>query len=53
MLTRVIDTKGSERIDDPLEKVAMKSHSDHSDSGIDKETLLDTYSVILLKIAIR
>ena len=30
----VIDTKESDGIDDPMEKIAMKSHSDHSDSGI-------------------
>ena len=30
----VIDTKESDGIDDPMEQIAMKSHSDHSDSGI-------------------
>ena len=49
----VLDTKGSDSIADPLEKIAMKSHNDYSDSVIDKETLLDIYFVILLQIAIR
>ena len=29
----VIDTKESDGIANPMEKIAMKSHSDHSDSG--------------------
>ena len=30
----VIDTKESDGIADPMEKIAIKSHSDHSDSVI-------------------
>ena len=46
----VIDTKESDGIDDPMEKIAMKSHSDHSDSGIGKMLkLIDAYFVILLQ----
>ena len=30
----VIDTKESDGIADPMEKIAIKSHSNHSDSGI-------------------
>ena len=50
-LTRsVIDTKESDGIDDPMEKNAIKSHSDHSDSGIGKMLILiDAYFVILLQ----
>ena len=32
----VIDTKESDGVADPLGKIAIKSHSDHSDSGIGK-----------------
>ena len=35
-LNAVIDTKESASIADPLEKIAMKSYGDHSDSEIDK-----------------
>ena len=46
----VIDTKESDGIDDPMEKIAIKSHSDHSDSGIGKMLILiDAYFVILLQ----
>ena len=45
----VIDTKESDGIADPMEKIAIKSHSDHSDSGIGKLLILiDTYFVIIL-----
>ena len=45
----VIDTKESDGIDDPMEKIAIKSHSDHSDSGIGKMLILiDACFVILL-----
>ena len=45
----VIDTKESDGIDDPMEKITIKSHSDHSDSGIGKMLILiDAYFVILL-----
>ena len=45
----VIDTKESYGIADPMEKIAIKSHSDHSDSGIGKMLILiDTYFVIIL-----
>ena len=36
----VIYTKESDGIDDPMEKIAIKSHSDHSDSGIGKMLIL-------------
>ena len=46
----VIDTKESDGIDDPMEKIAIKSHSDHSDSGIGKMLILiDAYFVILMQ----
>ena len=46
----VIDTKESDGIDDPMEKIAIKSHSDHSDSGIGKMLILiAAYFVILLQ----
>ena len=46
----VIDTKESDGIYDPMEKIAIKSHSDHSDSGISKMLILiDDYFVILFK----
>ena len=46
----VIDTKESDGIDDPMEKITIKSHSDHSDSGIGKMLILiDAYLVILLQ----
>ena len=46
----VIDTKESDGIDDPMEKIAIKSHSDHSDSGIGKMLILiDAYFVIFLQ----
>ena len=46
----VIDTKESDGINNPMEKIAIKSHSDHSDSGIGKVlTLIDAYFVILLQ----
>ena len=45
----VIDTKESDGIADPMEKIAIKSHSDHSDSGIGiMLILIDTYFVIIL-----
>ena len=45
----VIDTKESDGIADPMEKIAIKSHTDHSDSGIGKMLILiDTYFVIIL-----
>ena len=45
----VIDTKESDGIGNPIEKIAIKSHSDHSDSGIGKMLILiDAYFVILL-----
>ena len=34
-----VDTKESDGIADPLEKIAIKYHSDHSDSRIGKLTL--------------
>ena len=46
----VIDTKESDGIDDPMEKIGIKSHSDHSDSGIGKMLILiDAYFVILFQ----
>ena len=46
----VIDTKELDGIDDPMEKIAIKSHSDHSDSGIGKMLILIiAYFVILLQ----
>ena len=46
----VIDTKESDGIEDPMEKIAIKSHSDLSDSGIGKMLILiDAYFVILLQ----
>ena len=46
----VIDTKESDGIADPMENIAIKSHSDHSDSGIGKMLILiDAYFVILLQ----
>ena len=49
LITRsVIDTKESD--DDPMEKIAIKSHSDHSDSGIGKMLILmDAYFAISLQ----
>ena len=45
----VIDTKESDGIADPMEKIAIKSHSDHSDSGIGKMLIvIGTYFVIIL-----
>ena len=49
----VIDTKGSDGIDDPLEKVAMKSHSGHSDSGIRIMQIVSTLTMSSYCIAIR
>ena len=50
VLRSVIDTKYSDGIDDPMEKIAIKSHSDHSDSGIGKMLILiDAYLVILFQ----
>ena len=46
----VIDTKESDGIADPMEKIAIKSHSDHSDSGIGKILILiDSHFVIILQ----
>ena len=46
----VIDTKESDGIDDPMEKITIKSHSDHSDSRIGKMLILiDAYFIILLQ----
>ena len=46
----VIDTKESDGITDPIEKIAIKSHSDHSDSGIGKMLILiDSHFVIILQ----
>ena len=46
----VIDTKESDGIVDPMEKIAIKSHSDHSDSGIGKILILiDSHFVIILQ----
>ena len=46
----VIDTKESDGIDDPMELIAIKSHSDHSYFGIGKMMILiDAYFVILLQ----
>ena len=46
----VIDTKESDGIADPMEKIAIKPHSDHSDSGIGKMVILiDSYFVIILQ----
>ena len=46
----VIDTKESDGIDDPMEKITIKFHSDHSDSEIGKILILiDAYFVILLQ----
>ena len=48
LIRSVIDTKESDGIADPMEKIAIKSHSDHSDSGIGKMLILiDTYFVII------
>ena len=50
MTRSVIDTKESDGIGDPMEKIGIKSHSDHSDSGIGKMLILiDAYLVILLQ----
>ena len=46
----VIDTKESDGIADPMEKIAMKSHPDHSDSRIYKMLILIyAYFIILLQ----
>ena len=46
----VIDTKESDGIADPMKKIAKKSHTDHSDSGIViMLILIDAYFVILLQ----
>ena len=46
----VIDIKESDGIDDPMVKIAIKSHSNHSDSGIGKMLILiDANFVILLQ----
>ena len=46
----VIDTKESDGINNPMEIIAIKSHSDHSDSEIGKMLILiDAYFVILLQ----
>ena len=46
----VSDTKESDGIADPMEKIAIKSHSDHSDSGIGKMLILiDSHFVIILQ----
>ena len=46
----VIDAKESDGINDPMEKIGIKSRSDHSDSGIGKMLILiDAYFVILLQ----
>ena len=46
----VIDTKESAAIPGSSEKIDMKSHSDHSDSGIVKILILsDTYFVPFLQ----
>ena len=48
IIRSVIDTKESDGIADPMEKIAIKSHSDHSDSGIGiMLILIDTYFVII------
>ena len=45
-----IDTKESDEIADPMEKITMKSHTGHFDSGIGKMLILiDAYFVILLQ----
>ena len=50
ILRSVIDTKESDGIADPMEKIAIKSHIDHSDSGIDKMLILiDSHFVIILQ----
>ena len=46
----VINTKESDGIADPMRKIAIKSHTDHSDSGIGiMLVLIDAYFVILLQ----
>ena len=46
----VIDTKELDGIADPMEKIAIKPHSDHSDSGIGKMLILtDSHFVIILQ----
>ena len=46
----VIDTKESDGIADPMKKIAIKSHTDHSDSEIGIMLILvDAYFVILLQ----
>ena len=46
----VIDTKESDGIADPMKKIAIKSHTDHSDSSIGIMLILvDAYFVILLQ----
>ena len=46
----IIDTKESDGIVDPMKKIAIKSHTDHSDSGIGiMLILIDAYFVILLQ----
>ena len=49
----VIDTKGLDSIEDLMEKIAMKSQIDHSDSRIGKEihykSVNDTYFVELVR----
>ena len=50
MVRSVIDTKESDGIADPMEKIAIKSHSDHSDFGICKMLILiDSHFVIILQ----
>ena len=54
IIRSVIVTKESDGIADHLEKIAIKSHSDHSDTGIGKMLILiDTYFVILLHYKFR
>ena len=46
----VIATKESDGIADPMKKIAIKSHTDHSDSGISiMLILIDAYFVIVLQ----
>ena len=48
VIRSVIDTKESDGIADPMKKIAIKSHTDHSDSRIGiMLILIDTYFVIL------
>ena len=50
MIRSVIDNKESNGITDPMEKIAMKSNTDYSDSGIETEILINQLKFIHLLI---